>query len=194
MVESQGTSILAVLPQGPRADDGQIMPWDSDIDVQVSLDTMDFLAAYYNMTIHTYKDKGMPRGRNYLLEINPGYTNGSRSDKLNVIDARWIDVESGVFIDLTVVRHKKGDPGTMDCKDTHEYLVGFLPPEISIARPPDRVRSQEQDLFPLRDSIFEGRRVKIPYNYGPHPAPLLQDDPLTRAQSGCWKRNTAGNR
>ena len=102
------------------------MPWDSDIDVQVSLDTMDFLAAYYNMTIHTYRAKGTRRGKNYMLEINPGYTNGSPSDKLNVIDARWIDIETGVFIDITVVRHKKGYPGTMDCKDTHEYQVGIF--------------------------------------------------------------------
>ena len=101
----------------------QIMPWDSDIDVQVELDTLEFLAAYYNMTIHTFKAKNMPRKRSYMLEINPGYTNDSSADRLNTIDARWIDVESGVFIDITAVRHKEGAPGMMHCKDTHHYAV-----------------------------------------------------------------------
>ena len=36
----------------------------------------------------------------------------------------------------------------------------------------NEVVAQRSDLFPLRDSIFEGRPVKIPYNY----AGLLQDE------------------
>ena len=31
---------------------------------------------------------------------------------------------------------------------------------------------QERDLFPLRDSMFEGKPVKIPYNY----AELLEEE------------------
>ena len=31
---------------------------------------------------------------------------------------------------------------------------------------------QEKDLFPLRDSLFEGKPVKIPYNY----AELLEEE------------------
>lgn len=102
----------------------QIMPWDSDIDVQVSLKTMHFLASYYNMTIHHYATSLMPAGgRNYMLEINPGYTNGSPEDKLNVIDARFIDTETGVFIDITTVRIKEGEEGILQVKDKHEYKV-----------------------------------------------------------------------
>ena len=102
----------------------QIMPWDSDIDVQVSLKTMHFLASYYNMTIHHYATPLMPAGgRNYMLEINPGYTNGSPQDRLNVIDARWIDTETGVFIDITTVRPKEGTDGILQVKDKHMYNV-----------------------------------------------------------------------
>ena len=102
----------------------QIMPWDSDIDVQVSLKTMHFLASYYNMTIHHYATPLMPAGgRNYMLEINPGYTNGSPQDRLNVIDARWIDTETGVFIDITTVRPKEGTEGILQVKDKHVYNV-----------------------------------------------------------------------
>ena len=66
-----------------------------------------------------------------MLEINPAYINGTPDDKLNMIDARWIDIETGVFIDITVVRHREGlEPGMMDCKDRHKYMVSppcFLP-------------------------------------------------------------------
>ena len=97
------------------------MPWDSDIDVQMSASTVHFLASYYNMTIHTY------RQRAYMLEINPKYTDGSFDDKLNVIDGRWIDVTTGLFIDITAVRPIKGwwqKGDWVASKDKHKEKVG----------------------------------------------------------------------
>lgn len=136
-----------------------IMPWDSDIDVQMNMDSMHFLAAYHNMTMHHYwlpltdeqkENKEERKARDYLLEINPNYLNESTADRLNMIDARWIDTETGLFIDITTLRpnntaREEGIEGAMMCKDTHHYL--------------------EQDVFPLRSSTFEGVAVKIPYAY-----------------------------
>ncbi|KAF6226307.1 hypothetical protein HO133_009173 [Letharia lupina] len=122
----------------------QIMPWDSDIDVQMTNTTVHMLASYYNMTIHTF-DIGDDEKRDYMLEVNPKYTDPSYDDTLNVIDARWIDVETGLFIDITAVRPHQSKKGIICSKDQHEEKV--------------------QDLFPLRDSLFEGQAVKIPYNY-----------------------------
>ncbi|KAF2197832.1 hypothetical protein GQ43DRAFT_451417 [Delitschia confertaspora ATCC 74209] len=134
----------------------RIMPWDSDIDVQVSERSIAFLAEYYNMTVHHFdipasaEGPGKEKGRNYLLEVNPYYKNGSTDDWLNVIDARWIDMETGLFIDITTLRRNRtaeeeGIYGHMMCKDKHKY--------------------RENDIFSLRDSIFEGVPVKIPYAY-----------------------------
>ena len=126
----------------------QIMPWDSDIDVQVLEPSMYYLAAYYNMSVFHYKTPRLPEGRDYLLEINPHYTNRDQSDWLNVIDARWIDTETGLFIDITTARydpsHSVGE-GVLVCKDGHEYRDTYL--------------------FPLRDTMFEGAPVKIPYRF-----------------------------
>lgn len=58
-----------------------------------------------------------------MLEINPKYTNGSPEDWLNTIDARWIDTETGVFIDITTVRPKEGDKELLQVKDKHTYKV-----------------------------------------------------------------------
>ncbi|KAF2815806.1 putative mannosylphosphorylation protein [Mytilinidion resinicola] len=140
----------------------KIMPWDSDVDVQVSEAGMDFLAAYHNMTIHHYQLPGEAKGRDYMLEINPHYVNGSTADKLNVIDARWIDTHTGLFIDITALRRDKeaeakGMKGVMMCKDKHRY--------------------EEAQIFPLRDSFFEGIPVKIPYAY----AELLEEEYGTKA-------------
>lgn len=61
-----------------------------------------------------------------MLEINPGYVNGSPDDWLNVIDARWIDTETGIFIDITTARPKSGEKGVVQIKDQHQYEVSGL--------------------------------------------------------------------
>ncbi|KAF2666158.1 hypothetical protein BT63DRAFT_51279 [Microthyrium microscopicum] len=129
----------------------KILPWDSDVDVQMSQSSMRYLADYYNMTMHHYKFKdGTIGGKDYLLEINPHYINGSTTDVLNVIDARWIDMSTGLFIDITSLRRNTtaeaaGIPGMMMCKDKHHY--------------------REKDIFPLRVSTLEGVPVRIPHAY-----------------------------
>ena len=96
----------------------QILPWDSDIDVQMTNTTVDFLANYYNMTIHRF------RRRDYLLEVNPKYTDPSYEDYLNVIDARWIDIDTGLFIDITAVRPHENLKDIICSKDRHEEKAG----------------------------------------------------------------------
>lgn len=126
------------------------MPWDSDIDVQMSESSMHHLASYYNMTRYHFKLPGITDGRDYMLEINPNYNNGSVADKLNVIDGRWVDTETGLFIDITTLRRNEtaenlGIKGAMMCKDRHHYMF--------------------DDIFPLRESVFEGIPVRVPYAY-----------------------------
>jgi hypothetical protein len=104
----------------------QILPWDSDSDVQVSEASMHYLASYYNMSVFHYKTPRIPEGRDYMLEVNPHYVNREQSDKLNVIDARWVDTTSGLFIDITTARYNYTHPageGMLSCKDGHEYRV-----------------------------------------------------------------------
>ncbi|KAH9215220.1 LicD family-domain-containing protein [Leptodontidium sp. 2 PMI_412] len=126
----------------------KILPWDSDSDVQVTEASMHYLASYYNMSVFHYKTPRIPEGRDYLLEINPHYVNREQSDKLNVIDARWVDTTSGLFIDITTARYNLTHPagaGMLSCKDGHEYRDSYI--------------------FPLRDTFFEGTPAKIPFAY-----------------------------
>jgi hypothetical protein len=104
------------------------MPWDLDADVQVSEADMYFLAAYYNMTTYYYRYKNIPNGRTFLLEINPHFEHRGQDDMQNYIDARWIDTESGLFIDITAARYYLNHPqgeGVLYDKHKHEYRVSF---------------------------------------------------------------------
>ncbi|KAF2657008.1 hypothetical protein K491DRAFT_627426 [Lophiostoma macrostomum CBS 122681] len=145
---------------------GKILPWDDDIDVQISEPSMAFLAAYYNMTVYHFTVKIPPEaagdeldeaGRDYLLEINPNWTNNSTLDLHNVIDARWIDMTTGLFIDITTLRYNQSSEDTAEgqklfCKDKHTYM--------------------SKSVFPLRESEYEGKPVKVPYSY----AELLEEE------------------
>ncbi|KAK2048146.1 hypothetical protein LZ31DRAFT_490625 [Colletotrichum somersetense] len=81
----------------------QMLPWDSNADVQVTKQGIKFLAAYYNMTTHYYKYSSIPNGRFFQLEVNPNYVHRDKEavDEGNEADARWIDMDSGLFIDVT---------------------------------------------------------------------------------------------
>lgn len=97
----------------------KILPWDTDIDVQVSMTTLRYLATNYNGTQYQYKNN------TYLLDINPHYSIVSTADVSNKIDARWIDVNCGKYIDITSVLQNKSTPRLLFCKDHHQYTVSF---------------------------------------------------------------------
>ncbi|KAL6855470.1 mannosyltransferase [Amphichorda felina] len=132
---------------------GQIMPWDFDLDVQVTNHTLQWLGENLNRTEHTYNATSPddPTGdtviaKTYLLDINPHHVDIDRGDAQNIIDARWIDMQNGMFIDITGVREREADrPGVWSCKNKHRY--------------------DSQDLWPMRMSTFEGVRARIPYSF-----------------------------
>ncbi|KAM0488001.1 hypothetical protein ACHAP7_001820 [Fusarium lateritium] len=126
----------------------KVMPWDLDADVSVTEMDMYYLAAYYNMTIYYFQYEGCPNGSFFQLDINPASKYRERDDTNNFIDARWVDMQTGLFIDITAVRydpgHEMGD-GVMYDKHDHEL--------------------KDKYIFPLLDTTFEGVSAKVPYRY-----------------------------
>ncbi|KAF4965178.1 hypothetical protein FSARC_6996 [Fusarium sarcochroum] len=126
----------------------KVMPWDLDADVMVTEADMYFLAAYHNMTIYYYQYEGCPEGRFFQLDVNPHHTHRGRDDTLNYIDARWVDMQTGLFIDITAARYDPGHEmgeGVLYDKHDHEF--------------------KDKYVFPLLDTTFEGLPAKIPYRY-----------------------------
>jgi hypothetical protein len=129
---------------------GKIMPWDYDLDVQVSSVTLYWLGQNLNRTEHSYvyvDDRGNTMNKTYMLDVNPHHVERDRSDGQNVIDARWIDVSNGMFIDITGLaeRDPGNSPGIWSCKNYHRYRT--------------------TDLYPMRSSEFEGVQATIPYSF-----------------------------
>lgn len=130
-----------------------MLPWDWDIDFQISGPSLTYLAAHFNGSTYSYNSLETdpklqpPIERQYLLDINPAITDRERGNGNNVIDARWIDIRNGLYIDVTaVVETEPAEmPGVWSCKDYHRYRT--------------------RDLYPMRLSVLEGSVAKVPYAY-----------------------------
>lgn len=127
------------------------MPWDTDIDVQVSASTLSNLAAHLNRTRHDYiyvdDTTGAEYMSTYLLDINPHHNEDGPGDGQNVIDGRWIDTTNGAYIDITGVAEGRlaSEPGVWSCRGGHRYTAS--------------------ELFPLRETEFEGLPAHVPYGF-----------------------------
>jgi hypothetical protein len=131
---------------------GKMLPWDWDIDTQVSEATLIQMGAHFNHTRHTYTASSStlhndPVTRTYLLDVNPHAAEREHGDGFNIIDARWIDVHNGLYIDITGLSDLYSEllPNVLSCKNFHHYAVN--------------------DIYPLRQTTYEGMTAQVPYAY-----------------------------
>ncbi|OJJ49879.1 hypothetical protein ASPZODRAFT_128436 [Penicilliopsis zonata CBS 506.65] len=126
---------------------GKILPWDWDIDTQVPDTTLARLGDDFNQTIVSYTSADKKVKRKYLLDINPWSRQRERGKGHNIIDARWIDIKTGLYIDITGLSrlNPETEPDIWQCKNFHKYKV--------------------QDIYPLRKTTFEGTAAMVPFLY-----------------------------
>ncbi|KAH7092453.1 LicD family-domain-containing protein [Paraphoma chrysanthemicola] len=103
-------------------------------------------------------------GKKYLLEVNPAFINTSTKDKENVIDARWIDTATGLFIDITTV-HVQPQARQYSYKTNSYQIVQQSDPDAIELYTKDQHAYTSGQIFPLRQSTIEGINVNIPYDY-----------------------------
>jgi hypothetical protein len=126
-------------------------------------------------------EQAMKTGKKYLLEVNPHYTNTSTTDKENVIDARWIDTSTGLFIDITTLHVQPivippYDPNPLSPSDDDEDTD-----DVELYTKDQHAYSFSQ-MFPLRTTTFENITVHVPYDY----EELLLDEYGPRAITQRW--------
>lgn len=124
-----------------------MLPWDWDIDTQVSEETLLYMGDYFNQTIAQYTSDDRKVKRKYLLDVNPWSRQRDRGEGLNIIDARWIDIRNGLYIDITGLSEldPNTEPGIWQCKNFHRYRT--------------------EDLYPMRQTTYEGVPAKVPFKY-----------------------------
>ncbi len=133
------------------------LPWDSDADVHISFESLrSMVDRGYNMTVYDrFSPAGVTEGEEtragqYLLDINPHWNDGRVPNvrfgwkNENRIDARFIDMSNGAFIDITAVTtiHSRGRRSLLVSKDGHTYPYN--------------------SVFPLQRSTFEGILASVP--------------------------------
>jgi hypothetical protein len=118
--------------------------------VQVDVTTLQTLAEEYNGTVWTAVPSttgANPEPRDYLLDVNPYWVERVHGDGFNFIDARFIDTRNGLYVDITGLTELDPVdlPNVVSCKNYHNY--------------------QLEDIYPLRETLFEGTKAKVPYRY-----------------------------
>lgn len=83
---------------------GLHMPFDSDIDMQVSVGgLLKLIQGYNNTVILDYTDADSGVYNSFYLDIGPYFGARGRGNRKNLIDARFIDINTGILIDITAV-------------------------------------------------------------------------------------------
>lgn len=135
---------------------GLPLPWDNDLDVQVTAEAFGRLVAMNQTAVAV-------DGHRYLVDVSPYW--GCRNASGNAIDGRFIDESTGMYVDITVlleadtvpsvgesrefdrVVDPEWDPATGDhelwtlrrdllalvaCKDHHYFAVAELTPLVPV--------------------------------------------------------------
>ncbi|KAF1944960.1 hypothetical protein EJ02DRAFT_432053 [Clathrospora elynae] len=115
-------------------------------------------------------------GKKYLLEVNPNYVNRSTADRWNVIDARWIDTSTGLYIDITTIHTAPTSSTPSEDEDEDEEDSGIK------LYTKDQHAYLSSHLFPLRATNFESIPIHIPYAY----EALLLEEYGSEALTETW--------
>lgn len=82
---------------------GMNLPWDQDIDVQMTMNSLLILARNYNQTLVidlTEAEYNQGIG-SYIIDVGPSFHSRKRGNAKNIIDARFIDTQTGFYVDIT---------------------------------------------------------------------------------------------
>ncbi|KAI8833628.1 LicD family-domain-containing protein [Chytriomyces cf. hyalinus JEL632] len=111
----------------------RILPWDTDLDIQMTVRELLHVAARFNQTLLNSR---------FLVDVSPSIVVRS-AQAYSAIDARLIDTKTGYLMDITGLAFLDGSEDTVVCKKPHAY--------------------QLTDILPLHETVFEGVKVWRPH-------------------------------
>lgn len=133
---------------------GVNMPWDTDIDIQLPIAQLDRLSRRFNSTLIMEN----PRDGNakYLFEVSPTYIR--QGNGRNFIDARFIDINTGLYIDISALSHT-ADPAPEGFYGNDALKLRGMPVHCK-----NWNWHSLDELLPIRHTYFEGASVYVPRN------------------------------
>ncbi|KAG7862891.1 hypothetical protein KL939_000210 [Ogataea angusta] len=172
---------------------GLTLPWDEDIDVIVSVDSLYKIARNHNQTLIvdvSSEDNYAAGIGSYLLDIGPSFYSRVRGFGANAIDGRMIDTMSGVYVDITAIawtpdyfsQHGIDDVVRTLVDPEYKSKVDKLEDKDSYREQIDnKARDMQQnheiyhcrndnvfrldELTPMVPTYFEGVRTHVPHKF-----------------------------
>lgn len=153
---------------------GMSFPWDTDIDVQMPIGQLHRLAREFNQSIIVDLGNGngeeLRYGR-YFLDISTFIDRRTRGNGNNNIDARFIDMDTGLYIDITglavsdtlaPLEYRK--PGV-----SNNEMMAHGPKESNMMNKLYNCKNSHfallSDLSPLKLTSYEGELAYIPNDF-----------------------------
>lgn len=148
---------------------GIAFPWDNDVDVQVPIRDLEKLSINFNQSL-VVEDPNDGFGR-YFLDCGTFITLRGHANGNNNIDARFIDIDTGLYVDITALAVSADK-----APERYDYLLpdDFLRDLHSSKDVNDQMRvyncrnrhfSHLSELSPLVRSYAEGEVAYIPKRY-----------------------------
>lgn len=158
--------------------DGVAFPWDNDIDVQMPIEDMHRLARQFNQSIIVDANNNVNdelRFGRYFLDCSSFISKRVKGNGNNNIDVRFIDLDTGAYIDITGLALSDAKPPlrfdedlpanlgrfTADKKvsdyDRNEHLEAYNCKNLHFAR--------LRELLPLKLTILEGVPAYVPNDF-----------------------------
>ncbi|KAG2734216.1 hypothetical protein G9P44_002222 [Scheffersomyces stipitis] len=141
------------------------MPWDEDLDVQITMESMIKLARNYNNTLvvdlsDIDNDPSLGIGK-YLVDINPNFFSRDKGDGQNTIDARFIDTSSGFYVDITALAlTDSAAEVTLSSKKSREFNQVLDPEFCEKEKSETIVRNNLiEQLSSIRSTLIEKKSI-----------------------------------
>lgn len=152
---------------------GLHLPYDSDIDMQVSVGgLLKLIQGYNNTVILDYTDADSGVYNSFYLDIGPYFGARGRGNSLNLVDARFIDINTGILIDITAVatmlvseaEKLKAKEGVLSAFEKQELLRALAEGEQVIYDKNYKFYRLGQ-INPLLPTKLENEVAYVPNNY-----------------------------
>lgn len=143
---------------------GLNMPWDQDLDVQITMESLITLARNYNQTLvvdlTSTNRENLGIGK-YLIDVGSSIHLREKGNGENIIDARFIDIETGFYVDITAIAFTRSvEKLSVKHKSSNE-LNQLLDPEFTNKENSNTIVKEDlySDLYKLLTLMYKDENI-----------------------------------